>query len=272
MDLHEERGLWNNAIGNRKFQHLCGSLSAFFFALALFSLLDGLQAKMRAGPEELDILPGEELLISGPCPVKNPVNNDLQIRWSPKDPPIAFNLEGFYTGYWFGSGMWRGKLLAQNDADTGTYNLYISFRGAPAQTLQSYTIKLYKNKGARQSASRSIIYFLLALNPFLLAPTLAICALFAGILTYIFGMRYKALLQNLDLVEIYRIDESVNLLWCLVAKKNAPPPGSICNLVTANGSIFGSAKVEGWQKGKLSLIYKGDVRPSTNDLVCLRAN
>lgn len=269
MDLYEKRNLWENALSDRKFQHFFGSLSAFFFTLALLSLFDGLQDKMRAGPQELDLLPGEELTISGPCPIKNPVNKDVISHWFPEDAPISFTLEGFYNGYWFGSGMWRGKLQALNEANSGTYSLRIAFRGAPAQALQNYTINLYKNKDVWQSSARSLIFFLLALNPFMLAAFSSIVALLAGMLTYFFGMRYSRLLGNLNLAEVYRVDETARLLCCVVTKKKAPPIGAFCDLVTTSGRIFGSARVESWQKGKLTLLYGDDIQLSTNDLVCL---
>lgn len=267
MELISDAAAWKKALTNRSLQHILGSISAVFFAAALFSLFDGLQAKMRSGPQELDLMPGMTLRVSGPCPVKNPVAADARIRWTPEDAPIDFALEGFFTGYWFGSGMWRGDLSARPDAASGKYSLTVSFRGAPAQSAQRYRINLYADANERRREALSVLDWLLGLNPFMAAAGAAALALLAGAATYIFGMRYQAALKSLSLFEIYRVDGAKKLIWCLTAKNRAPAKGTLCPIISPKGANLGEAAAEDWQKGKLALRVSGGEMPTTNDLI-----
>lgn len=269
MELISDAVIWKNALINRGFQHILGAISAVFFAAALFSLFDGLQAKMRAGPQELDLMPGMTLRVSGPCPVKNPVAGDARIRWEPEDAPIDFALEGFFTGYWFGSGMWRGDLSARPDAASGKYFLTVSFRGASAQSAQRYQINLYADANERRREALSVLDWLFGLNPFIAAVVAGGLALLAGVATYIFGMRYSTTLKSLGLFEIYRVDSAKKLVWCLVAKNLAPAEGTVCAIISPKGADLGKAAAEDWRKGKLALRVSDGAMPTTNDLIRL---
>lgn len=269
MESIEERTIWNKACVFRKLQHICGFLSAIFFSVALLSLFDGLQAKMRSGPQELDLLAGEGLLISGPCPVKNPVMSDVLSHWAPEDAPAAFLLEGFYTGYWFGSGMWRGEIKAQDSAKTGSYKLTISFKGAPAQSRQSYIVNIYENLAAHCAGSKAFIFKFLNINSFLLASILAPFAIGFGICTYICGRKYAGELSKLGLFEIYRVDSGTKTAWCLPPKKLVPKSKTECKVYSAEGLYLTTVKTGFWEKGKLNLFIPADINISENDLVCL---
>lgn len=269
MEASNCRKVWNTAQICHKFQHVCGVISAVLFTIALLSLFDGLQSRMRAGSQELTLVPGETQTISGPCPVKNPVVNDVLTRKMPPDSPLTFRLDDFYSGYWFGSGMWRGNLKAEDDAQNGVYAIYISFRGASAQTIQKYIVKIYETPLERQAGSRSILTRILAVNPFILAAIMGFLAFCSGMLTYIFGMNFSKKLASLGLVEIYRIDPVNETVWCIVPKGRAPISGQPCHVINLNGEIISTIRAGEWKKGKLSL-HCLDARPvSMESLVCL---
>lgn len=253
MEEFKRHNIWQTATRWRKVQKLCGMISALLFGIALLALFDGLQSKMRAGSQELDLIQGETLPVSGPCPVKNPLASDVKARLNPEDAPLSFRLEGFYTGYWFGSGMWRGHISCLPDAEPGHYEITISFKGASAQTVQKYLIRLYADVQTQRGESRALIKRLAGYDPFMVAAIAGMLALSTGILTFIGGISYMRELRRLGLYEAYRIDHINGMLWCALAKNTAPKTGAMCHLYSPDGKFIGYATVKNWQKGKLCL-------------------
>ncbi len=270
MVLNNDNQLWKKACLNRKCQRILGSCSAIFFALTLLSLFDGLQDRMRTGAEVLTLLPGIDLQISGPCPIKNPVRSDILINWSPEHAPVEFIFEGFFTGYWFGSGMWRGTLTALPGAKSGQYIFTLSFRGSPSKNIQKYYINLYDNTDEERENSLSFIFRFLGLNAFIIAASLGALALASGMGTYLFGMKYSNALRKLGLYEIYRIDIASKKIWCLIPKICLPKKGTRCKILNPEGEIIGTATTEDWHKGKLCLMIPDNINPSTNDLIDMK--
>ncbi|MDE5832213.1 MAG: hypothetical protein K2H64_04385, partial [Desulfovibrio sp.] len=137
--------LWPYLKRARNYQKNLGYISAFLLTVALLALLDGLQAQMRGGSREFSLLPGSTMGLAGPSALKNPVDSDLLARFSPPDSPLSFAMEGFFSGYWFGNGMWRGKIIVPDNTPPGGYELIISFKGASAQSAQRYGLSIYAN-------------------------------------------------------------------------------------------------------------------------------
>ncbi|MBD5539470.1 MAG: hypothetical protein HDQ94_05695, partial [Desulfovibrio sp.] len=179
-------------------------MSGILLAVALLGLFDGLLAEMRTGTSQLELLPGESLTLSGPAALKNPVSSDLVARVTPPDAPLRFTLEGFFTGYWFGNGMWRGEVMAEPDAAPGSYGLRITFRGAVGQAPQVYTLVIHEDATARREASLSFLRRWLDVNPFILAALCGGAGVALGAATYAFGRRHVRLLAALGCSEIYR--------------------------------------------------------------------
>lgn len=263
-----ENPVWLNATLNRKYQRLFGAISGFFLAVALISLFDGLIAQMRQGANELEFLPGEAITVSGPAVLKNPLRSDMIARFTPGDAPFRFQLEGFFTGYWFGNGMWRGQIVAEEAGSPGQYELRISFRGAPAQTMQKYELRIYADQKARHAGALSFIQRLTGTNPFMLATGTGIIGIFCGLVTYWFGRRFGNLLTQLGLSEVYSSDAASSSLWCL-----SPVPfraGLPRMVLDADGHILGEARTAGWKKGKLQLTLMDERGIPPGALVCLR--
>lgn len=261
--------VWQKAMVQKKWMRLFGVTSAIFLAIALVALLDGLIAQMREGANELDILPGQIINLSGPAGLKNPVSTDLIARFEPPDSPLTFELEGFFTGYWFGSGMWRGQIHADPQAKTGIYQLRISFRGASAQSSQIYILKLYASQREMRAASFSLFKRFLDVNPFILAATLGGLGIALGLATYFFGHRYAMLLLDIGLVQIYRSRDLDGSLWCYTRANLAPREGTVRMVFGNNGLLLGEARAVKWQKGRLHLVMLDGHPVDSEALVCL---
>ncbi len=253
----------------RRWQRGCGAVGSILLAVALLGLVDGLIAQMRQGPDELALLPGQSLAISGPTALKNPLNGDVRAVFTPADPPLTFDLEGFFTGYWFGSGMWRGKIAALPDAAGGEYELRISFRGASARSAQTWKISVYENAEAMRQASKSLLMRLAGVNPFAVAVIGGGLGIFSGIVTYICGRRFARALANLGFAEIYRVDPAGGALWCLAPKGRSPAAGAMLAVFAPDGAGIGTARVVGWHKGRLRLAMAAGSIPGEGALLCL---
>lgn len=261
---------WRLASAARERQRFIGRVSGVFLAVALLALFDGLLAQMRSGSSELELLPGEIATISGPAALKNPVNSDLVATFTPSDAPLTFVLEGFFTGYWFGNGMWRGKIEVAPEAGTGTWRLRVAFRGASATTAQNYTLKIFADSNAMRSASLSYTRLFLDINPFILAAICGASGILGGMATYYFGRRYAGFLGLLGMAEIYRATPADGSIWCLAPRSLAPMPGNARMVLDARGQPVGEARALSWHKGKLRLEMMDAATPAPGSLVCLQ--
>lgn len=262
--------LWTKAAANRQRQKFLGRISGILLALALLTLFDGLIALMRQGPDELSFLPGQSMSISGPAALKNPLASDVSAVFTPADAPVGFRLEGFFTGYWFGSGMWRGALTAREDADPGTYGLRISFKGAPVASANKYVLKIYRDAAAMRAASFSLTRRWLDLNPFIIAIVAGLGGVAFGVATYIYGRAYARSLTELGLAQIYTVNAGNGSIWCAAPRHLAPSPGNARMVLDESGNPLGEARCEVWEKGKLRLKMLDEQSPPPGALVCLQ--
>lgn len=272
MRQYFDQQLWQKAANSRKIQRFLGYVSGFFLLVALVSLFDGLTAEMRQGTTTLDLLRGGEIVISGPSALKNPVTSDLGHAFSPKDAPLVFELDGFYTGYWFGNGMWRGKILANRDAEPGKYHLRVFFKGAAGQGAQNYDLHVFGDAAAMRAASLSHIRRYLDLNPFILAAIAGIFGISLGIATYHFGRRYLSCLRELGLAEIYhsRQQDGQYIIFCLANPGPfTPKPGNVRMVLAPDGTQIGEARAEKLHKNKLMLTMLDDSGVPQGSLVCI---
>lgn len=265
-----ENPLWPKAKANRKYQRIFGAVSGILLAVALLALLDGLIALIRQGSNELEFLPGQSIILSGPSALKNPVNSDILVTFIPPDAPFRFQLDGFFTGYWFGNGLWRGSIIANDYAEPGEYGLRIAFRGASAQSAQQYKLFVYPDASAMQASALSWIRRFFGINPFILAALIGAIGILCGLITYIYGNRFAKILASLGLAEIYSAEPEKAAIWCIAPQSVAPAPGLARVVLDSEGNIIGEARAVAWKKGRLQLVLMDERQPPPGSLVCLR--
>lgn len=243
---------WRKVVILRKAQNIFGIFSGICLTIAMLALFDGLIAQMRAEPGEINVLAGERINLSGPAVLKNPVNSDLRATFNPAGSGLTFNLEGFFAGYWFGNGMWRGYVAIPENAPPGKVALKIAFKGASSRTDQKFIFNIYDNLAVLRENSPSLVMRHCTVNPFFLGSICGGAGIICGIITYCLGRKYFCRLQEFNLVEIQR-RASNGILWCLVSKNLAPPIGKTCMVLDAAGLSIGCATVKSWVKGSLKL-------------------
>ena len=239
--------------------------------VALVCVLDGLQSLRRGEADLLELLPGSSAAISGPIAVRNPVTSDVQAKFLPEESPLTFELEGFFTGYVFGSGMWRGRVCADESANPGRYALRVAFRGLPANAVQRFPVRVYADASAMQEASLSFICRYLGMNPFWLAAGCCVAGLLVGLVVFFMGHRRLQQLAALRCGEVVMVRREAQGLcvWCLLYDLRAPATGTCCTVLDMRGTVLGQARVNGVRKGTLEMFMSGHSNVSAGCLVLL---
>jgi len=270
-ELIDSRG-WQACRQIRYRQRYWGVLCAVLLGFVMLGMLDGLQGLVRSGADVIEVLPGGSVPISGPLTIKNPVNSDLNAQFSPANPSLSYDLEGFFAGYWFGNGMWRAHVRADGAVEPGSYSLRVAFRGAPASTMQNYKITVYADDAAMREASTSYLRRITGYNPFVLAAGCGGLALLVGVMVYRLGCRYIRQLTSLGCGEIVRVQpEKTNTpqarpghIWCLLYGLRAPAAGALCAVYDAQGVHLGHARAVAANKGTLELNFDSFSSPAAD--------
>ena len=261
---------WQNCLQTRARQRYWGALCALLLGFALLGILDGLQGLARSGADVIELLPGGSVSISGPLTIKNPVNSDLKAQFTPENPALFYDLEGFFAGYWFGNGMWRGSVRADAVAEPGSYGLKVSFRGAAASTTQHYTVVVHADETAMRAASTSYLRRITGYNPFVLAAGCCGLALLGGVVVFRLGSKYIRQLTTLGCGEIVRVEQNADTaaqaqsghIWCLLYGLRAPAKGTPCAVYDAQGMPLGTARAQEAKNGTLELNFDSITSPA----------
>lgn len=88
-----------------------GVISALVFVVAVFAVFDGLQTLMRHEFNSIDVVPGEQLLVSGMLPGGTSSHEELVVHID-GEPGVIFTPLETYKGFWMGGHMWRARLEA----------------------------------------------------------------------------------------------------------------------------------------------------------------
>lgn len=251
-----DEGTWDACQDIRQRQHKLGMVCAVLLAIALLCLVDGLQGLMRSGATVIELLPEKSAAFSGPLVIKNPVTRDIEVSFTPSNAPLSFTLEGFFAGYWFGNGMWRGTVAAQNEAEPGEYQMRVAFRGAAASTFQNYTVIVRADAVDMRTHSTSFAHRLTGFNPFAIAVGFVGLSLLVGVGVYRHGSTLIRMLVRLGCGEVVRVQQEKDglRLWCLLYGSRPPYEGTVCAVITTEGSVLAHARAGTAAKGSLQLL------------------
>lgn len=173
--------------------------------LAGFAILvDGLVAEMRRGPNRLDVTVNSETPLSGPIPVKKAELEDFYVQGDSPDGQVKLVLDDFFASYWFGSGMWRGRLVVGDNPGLGEYPFVILFKDAPARSAQQYKVVVWPTMSALRAGSQSLVMQYLDWNPFGLAAIVIPSALVLGLVNFLLGRLWARSLAAQGYGEVFK--------------------------------------------------------------------
>lgn len=186
---------------------LLGRVSAFIFILAAFAVFDGLQTLIRHEFNSIDVLPGEELLVSGMLPGGTKSHEEIIVHIE-GDPGIRFNPIETYKGFWMGGHMWRARLDVPANCPPGRAEITVvdilpeedkdktSFAGQQNPALV-FAVNIFASESERRAADNSLLRRLTGFPPFALAAVAVLCALAAGFASWrTFGSAEKKLARH----------------------------------------------------------------------------
>jgi hypothetical protein len=250
----------------------CGRVSAVFIVAAIFCLADGLYSSVRVGADVLELLPGQTLMISGPSPLKNPLDSDLAAQITPPRDDVRFVLEGFFASYWFGSAMWRGAVQADAGAEPGRRELLIRFRGAPAKSAQKFLVIVWESEDVKRAEDPSTVRRFTGVAPAMPGLVCGVAGLLFGGFTFFWGRRYLRNLSELGCSEVFRtaVTENDRRVFCLANDRKSRWEGVSCRVFTPEGEEIGRAVAQKTAKGILEFSMSKDAPVNTGCLVELR--
>lgn len=174
------------------------------FLLGFAILVDGLLAEMRRGPNRLDATPSSETALSGPIPVKKAELSDFYVQGDSPDGQVKLVLDDYFASYWFGSGMWRGRLVVGDNPGLGEYPFTIEFKDAPARSAQQYRVMIWPDMTALRAGSESWVMRTVDWNPFALAAIVIPCALVLSLVNFLLGRQWVHTLAEQGCGEVFK--------------------------------------------------------------------
>ena len=200
-----ETPAWTAFLGVRARQRTAGLVACCLLVAGLAVLVDGLVSQMRGGGSfRIEMLAGTAEPVSGPQASLHAAEKDMEAFPIPADAPLSFEFDGFFSSYWFGTGMWRGRIRAFEDAPSGIYGMAVGIRGTPAAAHQTYTVVVAGSEEELNAMSLSYVRRATGQNPFYIAVALVAAGLLGGVRAFLLGKRCDGLVRSLGLAEIFR--------------------------------------------------------------------
>lgn len=178
------------AKGLLSFSRLLGKISALVFVVAVFAVFDGLQTLVRHEFNSIDVIPGEQLLISGMLPGGASSHEEL-VTHMEDEQGIRFTPLETYKGFWMGGQMWRARLDVPADAAPGRAVITVVdilpeedkdktvYAGSQNPALV-FAINVYADDAARRASDNSLIRRFTGLPAFGVAAGAVLLAVFIG--------------------------------------------------------------------------------------------
>jgi len=254
-----------------RLQRGTGNLAMVALALALLVLLDGLRGGVFGESGQVALVPGESYAISGPMPPKTDRIEDFVVEGNAFDDSVRLVPDAIFTGYWFGGGMWRGRLVVDSHPKVGVYVLKVRDRfGEKQNPALVFTVRVYADEKRRRADSPSAVMRWTSLEPFLLAPLLAAIGLGAVGANYLLGRRWNALLAEHGCGEVFRLRKVADRLEAEVEMKCEAhiAPGVPYRFTHPLRGDLGRGEVVSCRKGELTIVLSPDVPVRLGDIVC----
>lgn len=253
--------------------HRCsGWLVMLTLAAALGLLVDGLLAEMRAGPDMVDAIVGEDVLLSGNIPLKNAAKSDFVVLGQGPDVPVSLTLDDYFPSYWFGSGMWRAKLSVPATAAPGRYSLVVAFKGATPQSARRLLIAVWQSPEDMRQHAYAWTWRTLGVKPFPAAAVAGSIGLLLALLNFLLGWRYGRLLAANHLSEIFLLTPlgrgRVEVVCGLPAGLSVAP-GLPVDAFRQNGNWRCSGSVSKVEGGRIRCFWDEADAPAIGDVLRL---
>ncbi len=188
-----------------RLQRLSGVVAMICLSVSLATLFDGLRTGIF-GSSDVRLVPGEEYVVSGPMPPKTDQVRDFVIEGLPADGSLGLMPENVFTGYWFGGGMWRGRIVANAHSRPGIHLLKVRDKfGEKQNPALIFTVRIFADMQDRRIHSPSYVMRWTGMDAYIFsAAFFAIGVLSAGA-NYMLGRKWRTVLAEHGCGEIFRV-------------------------------------------------------------------
>ncbi len=187
-------------------QRLTGRVAMVLLALALLALFDGLRGGILGSSGQIDLIPGEKYLLSGPLPPKTERIEAFVIEGGAPDGSLRLVPEGIFTGFMFGGGMWRGHIAVDAHARPGISEIRVRDRfGEKQNPALVFKVRVYASAEERQAASPSFVMRRLGIEPHIVAACLGLLGVLVGCGNYLLGRKWHSVLVQHGCGEVFRL-------------------------------------------------------------------
>ncbi len=183
-----------------------GIMAACLLIIGMAVLVDGLLSRMLGGGSyRLEMLAGTSEPISGPMGSAVPDESGMRAFPIPVDAPVSFEFGGFFSSYWFGTGMWRGTVHVSETAPSGTYGLAVGVAGQPSSTYQTYTVSVSRSVDEENARSLSLVRRITGWNPFWVTAFFLATGIGCALGCIRLGVRLNKMLRDMGLAEVFKV-------------------------------------------------------------------
>jgi hypothetical protein len=192
---------------------LVGYAGACILVTAVILFADGLQMLMRTDFNEVHVVAGERVAMSGSMPLKVKEHADIVVFIEGHD-ELIFTPHEHFKGLWFGTHMWRATLDASAATKPGTAFLTIEDL-VPAKSkttgetievqnpAQTFVITVWASKEAMQAAHLSYTRRVTGISPFIKAAVCLACGIALGVMTMFSNLAAHSALAQLGLFAVH---------------------------------------------------------------------
>lgn len=210
----------------------------------LLAALDGIVSRFREPPEELRLLAGETVMITGPAGDDVKEVGDLEARSDSSAIEVRF--EGIYSGFWLGGRMWRAELTVGHSAAQGDYAVSIhTIRDSQARPLSSYRCRVFADAGSLRRSSGSIVQRYLGVSPWVVFGFSLLLTPAAMGAVFLASRKRASLMAEQGQADVYRVvkSEDGSLVFFALGSRHGIQPGTLVWLVSEDGMPLGNAMV-----------------------------
>lgn len=252
---------------------ILGKICVVAGLLAFSSVFDGLVSSYRKPANSLDVVAGSTVDINGRLYGSAKAVSDLSYTIS--DPGLKLEFDhNLYSGFWFGEGMWRGKISAPQDMGSGSYIIKMKYPDVnnikpkdlkKFQKLSTYTINVHEDRNAMHAASLSFLTRISGVSPWIVFGFFFPLLLVGGAINYRISTILEILMAKNGQAEIYRISrvEKGFEVYFGLGQKHGLGKGDIIDLLSDHGDYIAKIEVEnaGYENSTALVGVYRDVKP-----------
>lgn len=221
-----------------------GFIGAVFCFLIAVVLIDSLISRFAYEYNVIYTYPNDPYELTGVMPEKSETIKDLFVET--ESPDVSLNFTEVFSGFWFGTTMWRGTIMVSESAEPGNYGIKVrNIHETKVNPALVFRVKVYADEVTLRKSHGTFLS-----RHFNITAGWAASILFPGLvmtllLNYGVSCRLEKALADIGQAEVYlikRVPEGIQIGFAL-GKKQGLTPGERIDILNSDGQVVGEADV-----------------------------